>query len=804
MRSAVLCVVTVGLAACGGDPSGPVGAFEVDVTRAPFGLRIQHPSGLVLSTAPDAAAVGRGRATYELQLGTFRIEETEEPAWAPGTRLTGARRDDDGIRGTLEAEDGTALGTLIIAPDPAGLRIRVEAADPEANRAALAFACDPASEGGYWGLGAHTWDVDHRGERVPVWVSEQGVGKVETETPADVWFLAGTRHQSYLAVPTLMAPRGGASYGLHATTFYRSVWDLCATDPERLAIEAWEGTVEVVVSPGPSPLDVVAQQTARNGRIRAAPDWTFGVWMDAIGGTEAVRAEAAALRAAGVPASALWTEDWRGAERMGAAYVLEEDWRWDRALYPGLPDLIDELHADGFAFMTYFNTFVVEDFDVYPDARDGDHLVLDRRGDPFAFPSIDFGTSYLADLFLERNRAFVKAELRAALDLGIDGWMADFAEWYPADPRTVSPSDGSDPEEAHHRYPVAWAEVNQEVLAEAGADDAVIFQRSGYSGSQGQLQVVWAGDQRTSFQPDDGLPTVVPIMLGLSIAGFPVVTHDVAGYVSATNPNSDRDLFYRWTALGALSPVMRTHHGRDAFANWRWNTDAATTEHFRRWAAFHTRLFPLWAGLARDAQETGAPILRPLAFLDPGDVALHGVTDAYLVGDDLLVAPVVTASTTQRSLRLPRGDWFSWDGEARFEGGTQVELTVPPTEIGLLARAGAVVPMLEADDVATLRASDRVPSLDDARGARRVRVWLGADGATRDASGGRFVLESAGTPAEIPTVAGGEVLASEAGRLEVRAAAAEGEVVLTAGGATHRLRGEGLAGVEAVIYDVRW
>src|SRR5262249_36531763 len=158
----------------------------------------------------------------------------------------------------------------------------------------------------------------------------------------------------------------------------------------------------------------------------------------------------------------------------------------------------------------------------------------------------------------------------------------------------------------------------------SGRDDVVVFHRSGYTGAQKHARVIWAGDQRTSFQADDGLPTIIPIISGLGVAGFPIVTHDIAGYMSATNPTTTKELFLRWTPLGALNPVMRTHHGRSAFQNWRWSSDAETTAQFKRWADLHTALFPLWKGLAREAAATGAPILRPLALWDPANVAVHG------------------------------------------------------------------------------------------------------------------------------------------------------------------------------------
>lgn len=800
------CVTMVGLAlglsACGGEVSGPVGEFSVQVQAAPFGLSITHPSGLALKTAPKAAGVRAALGTYEMQFGSFLIEELNAGPWQEGLRLTQAQRDDEGIRGDLVNEAGDAVARLDLRPGPGGLMVRIEAVDARDNRSYLALECDGPDAGGFLGFGAHTDGIDHRGEVVPVWVSEQGIGKVATDEPADVWFLVGTRHQSYLSVPTLVAPRAGASYGLHNTTLHRSIWDLCATDPNVLRVESWQGRTELMISPGPTPLDVVQQQTALNGRIPKAPDWTFGVWMEAIGGEAAVREEVARLLAAQIPASAIWSEDWRGGVDQGRSYVLEEDWRWDRALYPGLPALIADLEGQGLAWMSYFNTFVVQGVDVFSEARDGGHLVQDRRGQPYAFQAPDFETSHLADLFAPQSREWVKGELRAALDLGTRGWMADFAEWYPADPRTVQTSDGRDAEAAHHQYPLEWAVLNREAVAEAGADDVVIFHRSGYSGSQGQAHVVWAGDQRTSFDPDDGLPSIVPLLLGLSAVGFPVVTHDIAGYVSATNPPTTKELFLRWTSLGAMAPVMRTHHGRDAALNWRWSRDEATVAHFRRWADLHTQLFPLWAGLGLEASQTGAPILRPLAFFDPTDPRLSAVSESYMVGDGLLVAPVVTSSTTELQVVLPKGRWFDFFTHQAYEGGQTRSFEVPVTELVLLARAGAVVPMLPAG-VQSLRPTPDRLDLSEVRDQREVRLWLGASGEARDVSGGRWALSSPAEPQGAVKVQGGQVLLDEARHLRVRAAANH-TLQLTDDALQHELRAVDLPEAMQTTYDIRW
>jgi alpha-glucosidase len=727
-----------------------------------------------------------------MQFGSFRIEEEILSDWIGSDRIEDVERSDGRVTAMLVDPAGEAIAELSLEEDRGSLRIRASALGEE-TRARAAFECDPIEAGGFLGFGAQTHDVDHRGQIVPVFVSEQGIGKVDTDDPHDVWFLVGTRHQSYLAVPSLLAPRA-SSYGIMSATLHRSIWDLCASDPDVLSIEAWEGTIELLVSPGPTPLDVIERQTAHTGRIPPPPAWTFGVWMEAIGGTDAVRAEAELLRAERIPVSAIWSEDWRGARDDGASTILEEDWGWDRELYPALPALIEELHGRGMAFMSYFNTFLVEGADVFEEAAASGYFVEDRRGDPFLFREADGQSSGLADLFDEGARAWVRGHLEAALAMGADGWMADFAEWYPADRRQVEVSDGYHAEAAHHRYPVAWAEVNREAVERSGRTDAVIFHRSGYTGSQGKAHVIWAGDQRTSFDADDGLPTIIPIMLGLSATGFPVVTHDIGGYVSATNDNTTKELFFRWTSLGALSPVMRTHHGREARYNWRWSSDAETIANFRRWAEFHTALFPYFAGLARDASERGAPIVRPLAFSDPTDVRLHGVKDAFTIGEHLLVAPIVTSSVTVRRVLLPAGSWYELASGDVMSG--EVEIGVPLGEIGLFARAGAVIPALPPG-VESLRPAEERTDLEDVS-AREVWIWLGANGSARLGEG-RVELESAARPESDVTVIEGEPIERGDRSLKIRGPS----VLLEADGIQHRATSSGAGGLE-LTWVVRW
>lgn len=204
--------------------------------------------------------------------------------------------------------------------------------------------------------------------------------------------------------------------------------------------------------------------------------------------------------------------------------------------------------------------------------------------------------------------------------------------------------------------------------------DYAIFSRSGWLSSQGRAQIVWIGDQEADFDVRDGLPTVVPAMVNLGLSGVPFVTHDISGYSGGP---STEELFQRWTELGAFTPVMRTHEGLQALANWSWDADEATTAHFRRFARIHEALVPEIAAAAEVAAATSLPIVRHLVLSFPDDVAVVGIDDEYMFGDTLLVAPVTEEGATRRDVYLPAGQWFHvFTGES-FEGGRTVSVDAP-------------------------------------------------------------------------------------------------------------------------------
>jgi alpha-glucosidase len=711
----------------------------------------------------DARTVGvkEGFATYTMEFGMFDIVEDLRPLrFGEGFRVGAI--DDASITFEVTDADDAVIATGRIALEDGSARLTMDATGAD-NRVVVSTPCAPDHH--FIGLGAQSADVDHRGQNVPLWVSEQGIGKSDTDELPVIWQLLGRRHTTHVPMPAFLRS-DGTGVVLDVEAFSRI--DFCLDDPERVTFEVWQPQLVLDLLPRDEVLSAQQALSERLGRPRLLPPYVFAPWNDAIFSEQQVRDFAAFLRERGIPTSVIWSEDWRGGSDAGQLYRLDEDWRLDRDVYPTYEDMAADLRSEGIAHQVYFNTFLTETGDVFDEVTAaGFDIRRADDGSTFLFTGVDknFSPTALLDLTNADAVAYVKDHLKGALALGARGWMADYAEWMPVD--DVVMNDGSDPERTHNRYPVLWAQVNREAVSEAGLlDEVILYSRSGFLGSPAVVDVLWAGDQRTSFQADDGLPTIIPIGIGTAVTGFTYFAHDIAGYQSSTNDPATKELFFRWTTLGAFTPVMRTHHGTHARLNHMLQSDEESTAHWKRYAEIHIRLYPYLRALAvADATartDVGAghgrlPLWVPLPVLFPGDEPMWRIKDQVALGPNLLVAPVVTEGATARDVVLPTGRFVPFPmpgspagslGASReaFTGPTTVTVDAAVGEIPVFLPAGAIVP-LTAEPAQTLLEveGDAIPDLSSTTGDRVVLVALGRSGRFVEEDGASFVLDGAGT-----------------------------------------------------------
>jgi alpha-glucosidase len=766
----VLWLVSLALAGSACDGCAPTSAAIVvdgnDVVVDADALVVTRAGREVLRVRPADIGTKQGNVFYEFEFGMFNIQEDLDPFVGGDTFVvTGTSATIttfDVTRGS--DDDAVVIAQGIIAADNGGLRLQITAQEGH-DRIRIATPCAPDHH--FIGLGAQTHDVDHRGQVVPLWVSEQGVGKTDNDDLPTVWQLVGRRHTTHVPMPAFVRSDGTAVI-VQTDAFARV--DLCASDVDVTALEAWNDFVTVDVYARDTVLAAQQAMTAALGRPRLLPPYLLAPWNDAIESQAEVIETAAFLRDNDIPSSVLWSEDWRGGEFSGDVYRLDEDWRVDVDQYPDYPAMAATLKQQGFAHQVYFNTFVTQSGDVAAEIAEAGFDIRAADGEGsflFAGADRDFSATALLDLTNEDAVAYMKNDhLVPAFAAGAAGWMADFAEWMPVE--DVVLASGEDPALVHNRYPELWQRLNRDAISAAGADaDAILFYRSGHLGSPPLVDVLWAGDQRTSFEDDDGLPTVLPIGIGTAVTGFPYFAHDIGGYQSSTNDPTTQELWFRWVELGAFTPVMRTHHGTHAALNHNFRTNAESTAHWKRYANLHMRLYPYLRALQRAASDVDAdkdlaaghgplPLWVPLPLLHPDDEASWAIKDEVLLGPSLLVAPVVVEGATSRRVHLPptAGDRYVRfvvpgddgvfvDDDRAFAAG-DVDVDAAVDDIPVFVKAGGIVPLTAEPALTLLETPGIELDLSSTRGDRVVVVALGADGRFVEEDGAEYVLDGAG------------------------------------------------------------
>ncbi|MFT4702519.1 MAG: alpha-glucosidase [Bradymonadia bacterium] len=604
----------------------------------------------------------------------------------------------------------------------------------------LNWQLDPESS--FFGLGTQSFGMDLRGGRFPLWTQEQGIGKVDRNpllplqnfreaayAPMGIWHSSSTSgRESYSAIVD--------HDGFHEL-------DLGQTDDSLVTLRSYPELPAFVLVQGVSPRDRLTRITDYTGRQLPVPDWAFGPWNDAVGGAERLNTVASTLRANDVPSSAIWAEDWIGGEQTINGFRLTYAWEWSESTYPTLPEEIESLHENGFAFLGYFNSFVPDTTRMWTEGVEGGFLMQDSTGEVRTLTDPAFRTASLVELTNPDAVEWLSTYLRtAARDLALDGWMADFSEWYPVD---AVPPNGESAWMVHNRYPLIWQQTHTDAMNEVHANDPrgqsdwVYFARSGWAstsgGSSGTAPILWGGDQDTDWDEDDGYPTIAPIAANVGLAGVGLFGSDIAGYSSVIAPNTTKELFLRWSSAGAFHPIMRTHHGSDKCSNWSFDRDEETLAHYRRWAGVHTRLLPTWRALTTESQELGWPVTRHPWFVEPSLEALWSdEARQFFIGDTLLVAPVWDEGASEREVLLPANSWWPLFGSTPVEAtasGDVFALTVQagPTELPVFVRPGTALVLLpRVVDSLYGASAPGVSTLESLNGALMVALYPDENG----------------------------------------------------------------------------
>jgi alpha-glucosidase (family GH31 glycosyl hydrolase) len=560
------------------------------------------------------------------------------------------------------------------------------------------FALRLESEEHVVGFGERFNALDQRGRQLDAVVFEQ---------------YKGQSARTYLPMPFAIVA-GRKTWGFHVETSRRTWFDVGNTTTDRLWIEAaldpsesdptlnlwlWEG----------APPEVLSAFLERTGRPRLPPNWIFRPWMSGNEwNTQArVMAEVERSRLERIPVGVVvieaWSDESTFAAFRDAQYPVHADGSPHRladfrfpsgGAWPDPRRMVEELHSRGIKLLLWQIPLLRDRPEPGSQAAYDQEVMVTRgyavrqaNGRPYRnrgwwFPGAlmpDFTSAPARDWWLAKRRYLVD-------ELGVDGFKTDGGEHAWGD--DLRYADGSRGDVGNNRYPVAYAAAYYELLS-SQRRDGITFSRAGFTGSAA-YPCHWAGDEDSTWE---AFRASITAGLTAGSSGIFFWGWDLAGF-SGEIPSAE--LYLRAAAMACFCPIMQyhsefNHHRQPSRDRTPWNIaertgDPRVLPTYRRFAELREALLPYLTEQASLSVKTTKPLMRALFFDAPDDPEIWSWPYEYLLGDDLLVAPITDPGIESWRVYLPEGEWIdAWTGETHL-GPLVVNRRAPLAEIPVYLR----------------------------------------------------------------------------------------------------------------------
>lgn len=570
------------------------------------------------------------------------------------------------------------------------LRVLPLGFDDDSRNVTASFSVDPTEH--FYGFGEKFTRLD-----------KVGLSIVSANSNAG----GATSEASYKNVPFFVSSRG---YGVLWNTTTHLQHDVA--NPA-LSILSYVVTVDApclsfYLLNGPTPKDVLRKLADLSGHAPVPPLWSFGLWASRFYFESAYTLldVARGYRTHGIPADVINTDTyWMNGEQLS-------DMQWDKTRFPNPEEMIRELRTLGFQLCLWEYPYLSHASPLWQHAWANRYLARFADGRPadvqttLPMPTHErpgfrgVGTTgsvaaqrlvtpgTLIDFTHPGAVTWWQALHRPLLEQGVAVFKTDFGEDIPHD---VQFHDGRTGREVHNLYPLLYQKAVFDVTKEVTGSQ-MIWGRSGWAGGQ-RFPVHWGGDPVCTFSAMAGT-----LRAGLSygLSGVPFWSHDIGGFAGTPTP----EVFIRWAQFGLLSSHARCH-GTTPREPWEFGADA---EHiFRMFSKLRYALMPYLYHLAVEAATTGLPLMRAMVLEFPEDPACYTIDTQYMLGSDLLVAPVLHPAG-RAEVYLPHGRWYHHFTHEVFEGGRWLQLRdVPLTQMPLFLRAGACLPQVDSENVTSTR-----------------------------------------------------------------------------------------------------
>lgn len=648
--------------------------------------RIQAVTDRIIRvTAPVEAAHRRPEATegFESEQIPLRVEETEDGLFLQ-TSCVHVQVYADGRLDFLTPQG------IPLCRDYAGSIQRAEALSvQERELAALeGHTMEDTEEHGAWrmakamdgdecfyGLGDKTGFLNKRGYRYVMWNTDNPHTHLETRD-----FRA-----LYKSIPFLIVLKEQGVFGLFWDNAHKMIIDLACDDERCYRMEADAGSLDYYYIAGDTLAEVVEGYTSLTGRTPLLPLWTLGYHQSrwSYASADEVREIAHRLREYDLPCDAIHLD----IDYMEGYKVFT----WNKERFCDVDGLLAELQECGFKLVTIVDPGVKKElgYSVYDEGLQNDYFL--RDADDTVYENIVWpGTAVFPDFSDPAVRRWWQELVSGWIKQGIAGiWNdmnepASFNGPLPDDLRFDNEGEPATHADMHNLYGHLMAKATAEAFAENGQRPYVIT-RACYSGSQ-KYTTAWTGDNQSVWAH---LQMSIPQLCNLGLSGMPMVGCDVGGF----GQNATPELMARWVEAGWLTPFFRNHCASGCRRQEPWAFGNEVLCIYRHYLKWRYRFLPYLYDRLWEATETGLPIMRPLVLHYADDPHTYDLNDEFLVGETLLVAPVVEQGKRVKMVYLPQGGWIDyWTGE-RQEGGRYLLRDAPLDTCPLYVKENSILPL---------------------------------------------------------------------------------------------------------------
>lgn len=514
-----------------------------------------------------------------------------------------------------------------------------------------------------YGLGERFGPLVKNGQTVDIWNADGGTSS----------------EQSYKNVPFYLTNRG---YGVLVNHPEHVSFEVGTESVEEVQFSVAGDTLEYLVIAGTTQKEVLERYTRLTGRPARVPAWSYGLWLSTSFTTQYDEATVSSfidgMAERDLPLSVF---------HFDCFWMREFNWtdfEWDPRVFPDPEGMLGRLHDKNLHVSAWINPYIGQRAAIFAEARDAGYLVKKANGDVWQWDMWQAGMG-LVDFTNPDAVAWFQGKLRRLFEQGVDAIKTDFGERIPTD---VVWHDGSSPDVMHNWYTQLYNKAVFEVLEEhRGEGDAVLFARSATVGGQ-QQPVHWGGDNSSSFE---SMAETLRGGLSLAFSGFGYWSHDIGGFEGMP----DAAVFKRWVAFGLMSSHSRLHGSTSYRVPWLFDDGSeapgqSAVDVTRRFTTLKLELMPYLYEVGLEAHRTGTPFMRPMQLEFDGDPAVDYLDRQYLLGPDLLVAPVFSAAGDVQYY-LPAGTWTNYLTGETVSGPVWRRETHAFDSIPLWVREGAVL-----------------------------------------------------------------------------------------------------------------